>query len=911
MQNMIHLFRLTCLIHISSCMLLSAQVAINNSNTDPDASAMLDISSTDKGILVPRMDSTGRKAIASPADGLMVYDSTTLTYWYYDDSQWNEIRNGSTKLSATDLFDNLPSTDSCASRIVGSVQNIDSEALVVSGNYAYATDINPGTLKIIDIRDPTAPIEKGTLSIGGAPGSVAILDNFAYVVVGGNLQVVDVSDPATPALRGSLPIGSGSFVVANNNFVYAIDDASEELKIIDVSDPNNPAVIGSLFINGGPSSMAVSGIFAYVLNKQSDDLKIIDVSSLNVPTLRGSLPIGNDPSAVAVSGSFAYVVDLGSSDLKIIDISDPDIPALRGSLPIGSGPISVAVSRSFAYVVDQFSLDLKIIDVSDPTAPIVVESLLTENFPTSVAVSGSFVYVGGSSNGLKVIPIAPCDFSIALDPLNGNFKVGVELWSEIDSNAYRILGNIGIGTVSPKNKLDVAGGMAIGSTYSGREMAPTNGAIIEGNVSIGTSSSLNKLDVAGGIAIGSAYVGTESAPTNGAIFEGNVGIGTSGTQNKLDVAGAMAIGGTYASAETAPANGAIIEGNVGIGVVTPQNKLDVEGGMAIGSTYSGTNAAPANGAIIEGNVSIGTSSSLNKLDVSGAMAIGGTYASAETAPANGAIIEGNVGIGVVTPQNKLDVEGGMAIGSTYSGTNAAPANGAIIEGKVGIGTNDPKSQLDVNGDIRISNAALPMGIFTELLNSGNTPLLNFAVNARNPDLLADSIGGFFRIDSRSEMNSPLFQWWRKPRNAAAPSGNDLLMALNENGHLGIGNLNPTVALDVVGDIQYTGTIVDVSDRRLKENLLPVSAVSSQLLQLQAYSYNMIGNEDKRREYGLIAQEVQEVFPELVSVVDQEEGHLGVSYIQLVPLLLEAVKELKAENKDLASQIQELKAMITK
>ena len=136
------------------------------------------------------------------------------------------------------------------------------------------------------------------------------------------------------------------------------------------------------------------------------------------------------------------------------------------------------------------------------------------------------------------------------------------------------------------------------------------------------------------------------------------------------------------------------------------------------------------------------------------MAIGGTYASAETAPANGAIIEGNVGIGVVAPQNKLDVEGGMAIGSTYSGSNAAPANGAIIEGKVGIGTNDPKSQLDVNGDIRISNAALPMGIFTELLNSGNTPLLNFAVNARNPDLLADSIGGFFRIDSRSDDEQP-------------------------------------------------------------------------------------------------------------------------------------------------------------
>ena len=123
------------------------------------------------------------------------------------------------------------------------------------------------------------------------------------------------------------------------------------------------------------------------------------------------------------------------------------------------------------------------------------------------------------------------------------------------------------------------------------------------------------------------------------------------------------------------------------------------------------------------------------------------------------------------------------------------------------------------------------------------------------------------------------------------------MALNENGHLGIGELNPNVALDVIGDIQYTGTIVDVSDRRLKENLLPVSAVSSQLLQLQAYSYNMIDNEDKRREYGLIAQEVQEVFPELVSVVDSEQGHLRSELHSTGPLLLEGLEEqqLKSNN----------------
>lgn len=52
----------------------------------------------------------------------------------------------------------------------------------------------------------------------------------------------------------------------------------------------------------------------------------------------------------------------------------------------------------------------------------------------------------------------------------------------------RASGNIGVGTPAPKSKLDIEGGLAVGTTYSGTTEAPTNGAIIEGNVGIGTNN---------------------------------------------------------------------------------------------------------------------------------------------------------------------------------------------------------------------------------------------------------------------------------------------------------------------------------------------------------------------------------------------------------------------------------------
>ena len=65
--------------------------------TTPDVSAALDISATDKGLLLPRMTTVQKEAIVTPAEGLQVYDTITKSVWTFDGSAWKEGVGGAGK----------------------------------------------------------------------------------------------------------------------------------------------------------------------------------------------------------------------------------------------------------------------------------------------------------------------------------------------------------------------------------------------------------------------------------------------------------------------------------------------------------------------------------------------------------------------------------------------------------------------------------------------------------------------------------------------------------------------------------------------------------------------------------------------------------------------------------------------
>ena len=94
----------------------------------------------------------------------------------------------------------------------------------------------------------------------------------------------------------------------------------------------------------------------------------------------------------------------------------------------------------------------------------------------------------------------------------------------------------------------------------------------------------------------------------------------------------------------------------------------------------------------------------------------------------------------------------------------------------------------------------------------------------------------------------------------------------------------------------TGDITANSDARLKENVVTVDSALDKVSQMRGVYFNKIGEE--KRSLGVIAQEIEEVLPEVVLTADDEEGIKSVAYGNIVGVLIEAIKELKAEIEEL-------------
>jgi hypothetical protein len=90
------------------------------------------------------------------------------------------------------------------------------------------------------------------------------------------------------------------------------------------------------------------------------------------------------------------------------------------------------------------------------------------------------------------------------------------------------------------------------------------------------------------------------------------------------------------------------------------------------------------------------------------------------------------------------------------------------------------------------------------------------------------------------------------------------------------------------NVTYIGSITTASDRRLKTNITPLTDALDKIAKINGVTFNYTHQDPEKKHLGVIAQEVDSVFPEAVMI--NEQGHLGVNYPALIAPLIEALKE---------------------
>ncbi len=270
----------------------------------------------------------------------------------------------------------------------------------------------------------------------------------------------------------------------------------------------------------------------------------------------------------------------------------------------------------------------------------------------------------------------------------------------------------------------------------------------------------------------------------------------------------------------------------------------------------------------------------------------------------------------------------------------------VLQSQVGINTTSPSNSLDINIEnatsdgINIGNDTFSTQLLAEPANGGT-----FAFNnSRSGGLMALRFNSNNRLLFTQNGFYPAVNAVNNTVNGALDIGRFNLhfrrvytqgVHTNDNGVNGGLRINIGSGGNDVADYQFSefaffpvaNQVKDLgrngnfwrnfyfvsaftpSDKRLKRNINPISKGLDVLQKLKLYEYNYTFEEGDRVHYGFMAQELQKVLPNLISIGDDDQNTLSINYTETIPIIIKAIQDQQEIINNQNQKIEKLTSLV--